>query len=114
MDIEQLAPYPLVLKDPSNMARHAIELAARMLELKLNVVVEVENQVVLRHLVERSMGFGVLPGSALVDDVHRFRTIHLKGVSRARRCVYRELHQFKGPSSAPITSQDARRALPVR
>jgi LysR family nitrogen assimilation transcriptional regulator len=84
MDIEQLAPYPLVLKDPSNMARQAIELAARMRGLKLNVVVEVENQVVLRHLVERGTGFGVVPGSALVDDVHRFRIAHLKGVSLDR------------------------------
>lgn len=84
MGIEQLAPYPLVLKDPSNMARHAIELAAHTKGVKLNVVVEVENQVVLRHLVECGTGFGVVPGSALVDDVHRFRIARLRGVSLDR------------------------------
>lgn len=84
MEIDELAHYPLVLKDMSNMARQTIEMAARLRDVRLNVVVEVENQVVLRNLVSKNIGFGVVPGSALVNDVHRFRIARLKGVSLDR------------------------------
>lgn len=108
MEIEELAPHPLVLKDPSNMARQAIELAARLRGVKLNVVVEVENQIVLRTLVDRGMGFGVVPGSALVDDIHRFRIAHLKGVS-----LDRLLARASGRPSTPAVSELNRLSLLV-
>jgi LysR family nitrogen assimilation transcriptional regulator len=108
MEIEELAPHPLVLKDPSNMARQAIELAARLRGVKLKVVVEVENQIVLRALVDKGMGFGVVPGSALVDDVHRFRIAHLKGVS-----LDRLLARASGRPSTPAVSELNRLSLLV-
>jgi LysR family nitrogen assimilation transcriptional regulator len=87
MPLEELASYPLILKDSSNMARQALESAANANGVRLRVVVEVENEAVLRHLVDRGMGLGVVPGSALVDDVDRFSIARLGGVSLDRLLV---------------------------
>jgi LysR family nitrogen assimilation transcriptional regulator len=84
LDLADLPDVPVVLQNGENVARQLIEAEAKKRGVKIKVAAEVESLPVMKELVDRGLGFGVVPRCGLSDDFKRFRSAEIRGVVLVR------------------------------
>jgi LysR family nitrogen assimilation transcriptional regulator len=89
IDLANLPDVPMVLQSGENIARQLIEAEARKRGVAIKLAAEVESLPVMKELVDRGLGFGVVPRSGLSDDFKRFRSAEIRGVMLVRWLVRR-------------------------
>lgn len=89
--VEQVMTMPLILTPLPNSQHHYLFEAARRYGHKLNIVAEAESMTGLMALVDRGLGFGVLPFSAasLVAHGHPVAICEIRGFYSWRTLVRR-------------------------
>ncbi len=91
LEVEQVITMPLILTPLPNSQHQYLADAARQCGRKLNIVAEAESMSGLTALVDRGLGFGVLPFSAatLVANAHLVAMCEIRGFYSWRTLVRR-------------------------
>ena len=92
--VSNLAELPLILLPRPAGSRMSFERAGGAAGVKLNVIYEVDSQEVIKDLITRGLGFGLLPFSTIVQDVGRnvFAAVPVEGLTLSRMLVSRAGH----------------------
>jgi LysR family nitrogen assimilation transcriptional regulator len=88
-DISVLAELPLIVTSRPNMARLIVEQATSAAKVRMNVKLEVESLQVMRDLVSRGIGYGIVPYSGLYGHSGNFKTSTIRGLRITRAVAYR-------------------------
>lgn len=89
VEVVDLAGLPLILTGRSTLSRLGLEKAADRTGVELSVVIEIESQLIMKDLVRRGMGFGIVPVSSLHGELEDFEVGLLRGVSMTRMLTRR-------------------------
>jgi LysR family transcriptional regulator, nitrogen assimilation regulatory protein len=87
--MSELSRLPLILTSRPNMARLVMENAARTEGVGMNVRLEVESLHVMKELVARGMGYGVVPAIGLYGQNDCFAVSVIAGLKLVRAVAYR-------------------------
>lgn len=91
IEVEQVTTMPLILTPLPNSQHQYMFEVARQCGRKLNIVAEAESMTGLMALIDRGLGFGILPFSAasLVAQVHPVASCQIRGFYSWRTLVRR-------------------------
>jgi LysR family nitrogen assimilation transcriptional regulator len=70
LSLKQVAPLPLILPSSSHGLRELLERAAALSKLPLNTVIDVDSYGNIKELVEKGLGYSILPFNAISREVH--------------------------------------------
>lgn len=92
--VADLAELPLILLPRPAGSRMSFERAAAVAGVRLNVAYEVDSQEVIKDLISRGLGFGLLPYSTIERDIAQkiFASIPVEGMTLSRTLVTRADH----------------------
>ncbi len=92
--VADLAELPLILLPRPAGSRMSFERAAAVAGVRLNVAYEVDSQEVIKDLIARGLGFGLLPYSTIERDIAQkiFASIPVQGMTLSRTLVTRADH----------------------
>ncbi len=87
--VSDLAALPMILLPRPAGSRMSFERACAAAGVRLNVAYEVDSPEVIKDLITRGLGFGLLPYSTVVQDIAQktFATIPVNGMSLTRTLV---------------------------
>ncbi len=88
-EITDLADLPLIMTERSRLSRFLVESAAKALGIALNVRFETESLHTAKSLVNRGLGYGVIPCCGLYGESGAFRSSVIKGVTLVRGLAHR-------------------------
>lgn len=77
IEIGKLAPYPLLLLDPSFVVRKSFDAACRLAQLKPNIYLESHTPQTLLALAEAGHGVAIIPSQLRIRD-HKLRIVGLR------------------------------------
>jgi LysR family nitrogen assimilation transcriptional regulator len=97
--LKDLTQLPLILTSRPNMARLIMENAASRQNIHLDVRLEVESLHVMKDLVARGLGYGVVPRIGLYGETRPFRTSVIDKLKLVRAVT----HRADRPPSIAVT-----------
>jgi LysR family nitrogen assimilation transcriptional regulator len=97
--LKDLTQFPLILTSRPNMARLIMENAASRQNIHLDVRLEVESLHVMKDLVARGLGYGVVPRIGLYGETRPFRTSVIDKLKLVRAVT----HRADRPPSIAVT-----------
>ncbi|MBV2183058.1 MAG: LysR family transcriptional regulator [Rhizobium sp.] len=98
--LKQVAPLPLILPSSSHGLRELLEREASAGNLHLNTVIDVDSYGNIKELVERGMGYSILPFNAIARDVRDGR---LRSWRISKPDLKRDVHLVH-PADRPMTN----------
>jgi LysR family transcriptional regulator, nitrogen assimilation regulatory protein len=92
--VADLAELPLILLPRPAGSRMSFERAGAAAGVRLNVAYEVDSQEVIKDLIARGLGFGLLPYSTIERDIAQniFTSLPVEGMTLSRTLVTRADH----------------------
>ncbi|MET3616136.1 LysR family nitrogen assimilation transcriptional regulator [Rhizobium aquaticum] len=98
--LKQVAPLPLILPSSSHGLRELLEREAATNQLQMNTTIEVDSYANIKELVEKGIGYSILPYNSIAREVHdgRLRSwrIHKPELKREVYLVH--------PADRPMTN----------
>lgn len=87
VDLQDVADLPLVVPGPGHGLRELIDTGVAGLGVSINPVIEIDSYSQIKKLVDRRIGYGMLPRMAIEHEVSdgRFRAWHFRSPSLTRK-----------------------------
>ncbi len=98
--LKQVTSLPLILPSSNHGLRQLLEREASSNKLELNAVIDVDSYGSIKELVERGMGYSILPFNAVARDVREGR---LKSWEIGKPALKRQVHVVH-PTVRPMTN----------
>lgn len=73
--LKQVASLPLILPSPSHGLRELLEREASAHDLDLNIIIDVDSYGNIKELVEKGLGYSILPFNSIAREVHGGRLL---------------------------------------
>lgn len=100
LTLKQVAPLPLILPSSSHGLRELLEREASSNHLDLNTVIDVDSYGNIKELVEKGMGYSILPFNSISREVHEGR---LRSWRISKPELKRDVHLVH-PADRPMTN----------
>lgn len=98
--LKQVAPLPLILPSSSHGLRELLEREASIHHLSLNTIIDVDSYGSIKELVEKGLGYSILPFNSISRDVHDGR---LRSWRINKPELKRDVHLVH-PADRPMTN----------
>ena len=103
---DEMAGIPLILPGLGHGQREAIEASASAADIELNVVLDLDLQSCMKHLVEQGVGYSLAIGSSVADEVKQGRlrswAVRRPSIMRSNYLVHGEIAMLSAAARAVI------------